>query len=144
MVRWLAPICSFTADELWSFMPGERNDSVFLNQWYELPAMYSDDKSADEALAYWKQITEVRESVNKELEALRVAGEIGSGLAANVEVYCGREIFDILNSLLILSAIGFDYTQFSVFFRLCRQLAHNPYRPILTECFPSDLKSAYR
>lgn len=99
MVRWLAPICSFTADELWAFMPGERNDSVLLNQWYELPAMYSDDKSADEALVYWKQITEVREVVNKELEALRVAGEIGSGLSADVDIYCGSEILATLSTL---------------------------------------------
>ncbi|MFK5914750.1 MAG: isoleucine--tRNA ligase [Woeseiaceae bacterium] len=99
MVRWLAPICSFTADELWSFMPGERNESVLLNQWYEMPAMYSDDQAADKAITYWKQITEVRESVNKELEALRVAGEIGSGLSADVEIYCGREILDVLNTL---------------------------------------------
>ena len=99
MVRWLAPICSFTADELWAHMPGERNESVLLNQWYDMPAMYSDEKVADEAITYWKQITEVRESVNKELEALRVAGEIGSGLAADVAVYCGREIMDILATL---------------------------------------------
>ena len=99
MVRWLAPICSFTADELWDFMPGERNDSVLLNQWYELPAMYSDDKSADEALVYWKKITEVREVVNKELEALRVAGEIGSGLSAEIDIYCGSEILATLSTL---------------------------------------------
>jgi len=99
MVRWLAPICSFTADELWAHMPGERNDAVLLNRWYDMPAMYSDNKAADEAIVYWKKITEVRESVNKELEALRVAGEIGSGLAADVEVYCGREIMDVLATL---------------------------------------------
>jgi len=99
MVRWLAPICSFTADELWAFMPGERNESVLLNQWYEVPTMYSDDKTAAESLTFWSQVTEVRESVNKELEALRVAGEIGSGLAAEVSVYCGREIFDLLSTL---------------------------------------------
>ena len=99
MVRWLAPICSFTADELWAFMPGERNESVLLNTWYEVPSMYSDDKAAEQAITFWKQITEVRESVNKELEALRVAGEIGSGLAADVEIYCGREILNILSTL---------------------------------------------
>ena len=99
MVRWLAPICSFTADELWAAMPGERNESVFLNTWYELPVMYSDTDTAKQSINFWKQVTEVREAVNKELEALRVAGEIGSGLAAEVGVYCGREIYDVLNSL---------------------------------------------
>ena len=38
MVRWLAPILSFTAEEVWSFMPGERSESVFLNTWHSLPA----------------------------------------------------------------------------------------------------------
>ena len=99
LVRWLAPICSFTADELWSFMPGERNASVFLNTWYELPEMYSSQAEADNAIGFWKQVTEVREAVNKELEALRVSGEIGSGLAAEVSIYCGREIYDVLNTL---------------------------------------------
>lgn len=99
MVRWLAPICSFTADELWSFMPGERNESVFLNTWYAVPRMYSTVADADNAITFWEQVTEVREFVNKELEALRVAGEIGSGLAAEVSIYCGREIYNVLNSL---------------------------------------------
>ncbi len=99
MVRWLAPICSFTADEIWACMPGKRSDSVFLEQWYALPAMYDSDKQRDDELAFWQQITEVREAVNKELEALRVSGEIGSGLAAEVDVYCGQEIFTLLQKL---------------------------------------------
>ena len=99
MVRWLAPICSFTADEIWSFMPGDRNESVFLNSWYDLPQLFADTESLNTSLDFWKHVTEVRECVNKELEALRVAGEIGSGLAAEVELYCGREIYDLLAQL---------------------------------------------
>jgi isoleucyl-tRNA synthetase len=38
MVRWLAPILSFTAEEVWSFLPGTRNESVFLNTWHRFPA----------------------------------------------------------------------------------------------------------
>ncbi len=37
MVRWLAPILSFTAEEIWSYLPGERDASVFLDGWYEMP-----------------------------------------------------------------------------------------------------------
>ena len=37
MVRWLAPILSFTADEIWSFLPGKRSESVFLETWHALP-----------------------------------------------------------------------------------------------------------
>ncbi len=37
MVRWLAPILSYTADEIWSFLPGKRSESVFLETWHALP-----------------------------------------------------------------------------------------------------------
>ena len=37
MVRWLAPILSFTAEEIWSYMPGQRDESVFLSTWWKLP-----------------------------------------------------------------------------------------------------------
>ena len=97
MVRWFAPIMSFTAEEIWTFIPGERNDSVLLNEWYTFPAMTPDPYGMD--LKYWAQVMEVRDVVNKELEALRVAGEIGANLQAEVQLYCGREIFDLLKRL---------------------------------------------
>lgn len=50
-------------------------------------------------LGYWRTVMEVRDVVNKELERLRAAGEIGANLQADVELYCGREIFDLLNRL---------------------------------------------
>ena len=99
MVRWLAPILSFTAEDIWQAMPGERNESVFLNTWHELPAGYADDDTARAETAYWQQVIEVRDAVNKELEALRIAGGIGSGLDAEVDLYCGREIHDRLARL---------------------------------------------
>jgi isoleucyl-tRNA synthetase len=48
---------------------------------------------------YWQRMMEVRDFVNKELEALRTAGEIGANLQAEVGLYCGREIYDLLNRL---------------------------------------------
>ena len=99
MVRWLAPILSFTAEEIWKYIPGERSDSVFLETWYALPAMYGTDGEADASLAFWEQAVAVREVVGKELENLRVAGGIGAGLDAEVELYCGRELHDQLQRL---------------------------------------------
>jgi len=64
-----------------------------------LPPMYSSKSEENAAMAYWQQVIEVRDAVNKELEKLRVAGEIGSGLAAEVSVHCGREIYDVLVAL---------------------------------------------
>ena len=99
MVRWLAPVLSFTAEDIWQAMPGQRNESVFLNTWYEVPVVYVDDDATRTETGFWQQVIEVRDAVNKELEALRVAGGIGSGLDAEVDLYCGREIFDLLDRL---------------------------------------------
>ncbi len=99
LVRWLAPILSFTAEDIWQVMPGYRNESVLLNSWYELPGMYATESEEEQAMVYWQKVSEVRDAVNKELEKLRVAGEIGSGLAAEVSVHCGREIYDVLAAL---------------------------------------------
>jgi isoleucyl-tRNA synthetase len=99
MARWLAPILSFTAEEIWRFIPGKRGDSVFLETWYAIPAVYGSGMEADAGLAFWDQVIAVREIVGKELERLRVAGGIGSGLDAEVELHCGRELLDQLRRL---------------------------------------------
>jgi len=96
MVRWLAPITSFTAEEIWQHIPGGHGESVFLESWYEFPAISAEGGMG---LAYWKQVMEVRQAVSKELEALRVAGGIGSSLDAEVDLYCGSELYDQLNKL---------------------------------------------
>jgi len=96
MVRWMAPILSFTAEEVWGFMPGERGDSVFLERWYALPEN-AEDPALD--LAFWRLVQEVREAVGKELEQLRVAGGIGSSLDAEVDLYCGEELYQQLERI---------------------------------------------
>jgi isoleucyl-tRNA synthetase len=95
MTRWFAPILSFTAEELWAFIPGKRGESIFLEQWYAFPEIADDSMG----LGFWQQVLEVREAVGKELETLRVAGDIGSSLAAEVDLYCGSEIYARLMSL---------------------------------------------
>lgn len=86
LVRWIAPILSFTAEEIWQYIPGKRNESVFLNQWYqELPAL-SDDAVMNQT--YWEKLRQIRDAVNKELENQRNAGLIGSPLEADVRLYC--------------------------------------------------------
>ncbi len=82
MVRWLAPVLSYTAEEIWGHIPGEHARSVFLATWAESPV---DPAGAD--MAYWSTLLELRQAVSRELEALRVAGEIGSSLDAEVAVY---------------------------------------------------------
>ncbi|GAB6042596.1 isoleucine--tRNA ligase [Endothiovibrio diazotrophicus] len=96
MVRWFAPILSFTADEIWRAMPGERAESVFLDQWYDFPEVAL---SGGMDLAYWSGVMAVREAVSKELEKLRVAKTIGSSLAAEVTLYCDGELAERLGAL---------------------------------------------
>jgi isoleucyl-tRNA synthetase len=99
MVRWLAPVLSFTSEEIWRHIPGRRGDSVFLETWYEMPKVYANAGEADAEMAFWEQVIAVRERVAKELERLRVAGGIGSGLDAEVALFCGRELHDRLRRL---------------------------------------------
>jgi len=81
-VRWLAPILSFTAEEIWRHMPGERPESVFFTTWADLPAGEDAATSIE-----WTKVLEVRAAVLRELERLRVAGNIGAPLDAVVDVY---------------------------------------------------------
>jgi isoleucyl-tRNA synthetase len=104
MVRWLAPILSFTAEEVWRSLPGERAESVFLAQWHELPAVPPAAIDWDTALA-------LRADVARELEQLRAAGTIGAPLEAEIDVYCSGAVHralaafgDELRFLLITSA----------------------------------------
>lgn len=96
LVRWLAPIISFTAEEIWQHMPGQRAESVFLSTWYDaFPAITA--QADDDAL--WQNLMQVRDEVNKSLEACRAAGTIGSGLEANVVLYANGNCYTHLNSL---------------------------------------------
>jgi isoleucyl-tRNA synthetase len=95
MVRWIAPILSFTADEIWKEIAGEREANVFVAEWYQLPAMPA-DSFAD---SYWGLIAQVKDAVNKVLEAKRTAGEVGGSLGAEVILYCDEKLQDELSKL---------------------------------------------
>jgi len=95
LVRWLAPVLSFTAEEIWRYMPGQRGESVFLQTWYELPAPPAGELDQ----AFWSDIINARVAVARELEKLRVAGGIGSGLDAEVDLYCDPSWSDRLRRL---------------------------------------------
>ncbi len=85
LTRWLAPILSFTAEEIWRNLPGARGPSVFLTTWYD--GLFALDAHEPLNAAYWERLIAVREAVSKELEKLRVAGGIGSGLDAELDLY---------------------------------------------------------
>jgi isoleucyl-tRNA synthetase len=81
LARWMAPILSFTGEEVWTQLAGE--DSVFLHTWHELPAPAGEADLLDR----WTRIRAVRAEVQKELETVRVAGGIGSSLQAEVTLH---------------------------------------------------------
>jgi isoleucyl-tRNA synthetase len=94
MVRWLAPILSFTAEEIWSQLPGARAASVFLTTWYPLPAPSGAAEPID-----WAALIALRTDVARELERLRIGGEIGAPLQAELDVYCTPAQYPRLSAL---------------------------------------------
>ena len=81
VVRLMAPILSFTAEELWAVFNQREGDSVFFQTLHVLPAV----PDADKLLGRWERMRAIRADVRRQLEALRAAGKIGSSLAAEVE-----------------------------------------------------------
>jgi isoleucyl-tRNA synthetase len=99
MLRWMAPFLSFTAEEAWAVLGAEGKTpeatklSIFLDG-------YSTFAAPDEALlAKWARIRAVREAVNKDIETLRAAGQVGASLQAEVTLTVPAEEFALLSSL---------------------------------------------
>lgn len=97
LVRWLAPVLSFTADEMWKHIPGERGDSVFLESWYT--GLFALDAEDTFDRDFWARATEVRTAVSKHLEQARKAGAVGSSLDAEVDLYCSEGLYELLSGL---------------------------------------------
>jgi isoleucyl-tRNA synthetase len=87
MLRWIAPILSFTADEAWAHLPGSNGPSVLLEEWYE-PLRDASDRPLARP-DYWMRVQTVRSAVARELERARVAGLLGGSLEAEVDLYAG-------------------------------------------------------
>ncbi|TAK85534.1 MAG: isoleucine--tRNA ligase [Betaproteobacteria bacterium] len=95
LVRLMAPILSFTAEELWQVFTGKKDDSVFFHTWHELPRQ----ADAEELLAKWQRLRELRDPVRKSIEALRAEGKVGSSLQAEVDFHAEGRDYEILTSL---------------------------------------------
>ncbi|MFL0810766.1 MAG: isoleucine--tRNA ligase [Agarilytica sp.] len=92
IVRWIAPILSFTADEVWKALPGDRDGSVFASHWYALSTLKGSNELGRE---YWKSVASVKTAVNKAIEEKRKDG-LGGSLAAEVKLFCSDELRDVL------------------------------------------------
>ena len=92
--RWVAPILSFTADEMWQHLPantdtGPREGHVLFATWYEGLAPLPQDAPLDGAR--FDRLLALREQVSKVLEPMRASGEIGAALEAEVSIECAAD-----------------------------------------------------
>jgi isoleucyl-tRNA synthetase len=99
MLRWMAPFLSFTAEEAWAVLgtagktPAATPASIFMDTFVDFAA-------PDLALlAKWGRIREIREAVNKDIETLRAAGQVGPSLQAEVSLTVAADDYALLASL---------------------------------------------
>ncbi len=95
LVKLLAPILSFTAEEAWAHFTGNAEQSVFYQTWHEFPVL----EDSEELLSKWAKLREYRSEAQKHLEETRQSGLIGSSLAAEIEIGASGEKYDLLASL---------------------------------------------
>ena len=93
--KLMAPILTFTAEEIWQLQTGNADQSVMLQTWQALPAPGNEGLLLDK----WNRIRGYRAEVTRALEALRVEGKIGSSLQAEVTIHADGEKYDTLASL---------------------------------------------
>ncbi|CAM3637713.1 isoleucine--tRNA ligase [Rouxiella silvae] len=97
LVRWMAPIMSFTADEIWGFLPGAREKFVFTEEWYD--GLFGLEQSQPMNDEFWAELLKVRTEVNKVLEQARADKRLGGSLEASVTLFADDALATKLNSL---------------------------------------------
>ncbi len=99
LTRWITPVLSFTANEIWQAMPGKRSDTVFTEIFYEgLPTETIETKHSL-SMDQWQRVIDVRASISKSLEALRKEGAIGSSLDAEITLFADQDTAPILTAM---------------------------------------------
>ncbi|MCC4265703.1 isoleucine--tRNA ligase [Oceanimonas baumannii] len=97
LVRWMAPVMSFTADEIWALLPGERSRFVFTEEFYHGLFGLAEGEQLNDA--YWAELLKVRQAVNKALESARSNKVIGGALEADITLYASDDLADKLAQL---------------------------------------------
>ncbi|ARF48938.1 isoleucine--tRNA ligase [Pantoea stewartii] len=97
LVRWMAPVMSFTADEIWGYLPGDRAKYVFTEEWYTGLFGLPENEALNDA--YWAELLKVRGEVNKVIEQARSDKRIGGALEASVTLYADAELAAKLKAL---------------------------------------------
>ncbi|WP_101675811.1 isoleucine--tRNA ligase [Alloalcanivorax mobilis] len=97
LARWMAPILSFTAEEVFEHLPGDKPESVFLTTWYD--GLFDLPAGADMDLAFWEQVQAVKQAVNKAIEEARNRKELRANLAADATLYVDDRLAGVLERL---------------------------------------------
>jgi isoleucyl-tRNA synthetase len=98
----MAPVLSFTAEEIWQTLYPETEDFVLLHDWSSADDLISPVQYAEydaKLKAKWETIRAVRAEAAKEIEVLRGDGQVGSSLQAELAFYVPEAVFEALNSL---------------------------------------------
>lgn len=119
MVRWIAPILSFTADQAWNYIPGQHEKYVFTEEWYDGLVKMDQYNLINEDI--WKIFFQIRNKVNKSIEQARINGVIKSSLEADIILYIDSKLLNQIRvlsdelsfGLLISSITILDYDKFS-------------------------------
>ena len=91
LVRWIAPVLSFTSEEIWQLLPGKRKSSVFLSNWHEFTASDTQEE--------WDTVQDLIEVIAKALDVARDKEIIGSSLDADLVLYVDEKLMGFLNPL---------------------------------------------
>jgi isoleucyl-tRNA synthetase len=97
LVRWMAPITSFTAQELWQEMPWQQDEFVFTGKWYD--GLGEVTLSEDFNNHFWQKVLAVKNEVNRCIELTRKDGKIKGSLQAEVTLYVNSDLFALLSKL---------------------------------------------
>ena len=95
LARAIAPILSFTAEEIYSRIPGERQASIFVELWYDV----GEDVKTEWTTEQWGRIIAIRDLVLREIETARRQGHIGSSLDSEVQIFCNEDDLRLLETL---------------------------------------------
>ncbi len=95
LMRLMAPILSFTADEIWQTLGLNADETVFTEEWYKLPA----HDLSEARISAWQAVVAARGNAAKEIEVLRAEGKVGSSLQAELEIHAPEGLFNTLASL---------------------------------------------
>lgn len=101
LVRWMTPILTFTAEEIWQEIPKNATDKqlpyVQFSEWSD--QLFEHDETDQFTNEEWSRVFAVRDAVSKQLEVLRGDKKIGSSLDATIRIYCSGDTHKILNKL---------------------------------------------